>query len=69
LQGFVIRGRDGPWHWADAEIDGDTVVVASRDVPNPVHVRYAWADNPVCNLYNKAGLPASPFSTETDPVR
>ncbi|MDP6636588.1 MAG: sialate O-acetylesterase [Phycisphaerae bacterium] len=64
LQGFVISGADGKWKWASAKIENDTVLVSSPDVPKPAAVRYAWADNPVCNLYNKAGLPASPFTTE-----
>jgi len=67
LLGFAIAGADGRFVWADARIeksaDGDTVVVSSPDVPQPTDVRYAWADSPVCNLYNKAGLPASPFRT------
>ncbi|XHR27108.1 MAG: sialate O-acetylesterase [Chthoniobacteraceae bacterium] len=61
LEGFAICGENKKWAWATAKIDGDTVVVWSRDVPTPVAVRYAWADNPTCNLYNKADLPASPF--------
>jgi sialate O-acetylesterase len=53
--------------WFQPRIEGDTVVVWSPEVPNPVAVRYAWADNPVCNLYNRAGLPASPFRTDAWP--
>lgn len=64
LQGFSIAGRDHKFHWAKAEIQGDKVVVSSPKVLYPVAVRYAWADNPVCNLYNGAGLPASPFRTD-----
>lgn len=64
LQGFEIRGEDGRWAWADATIDGQTVLVSSPGVHGPVAVRYAWADNPTCNLYNAAGLPASPFRTD-----
>jgi len=64
LKGFAISGADGEFVWADAVIDGDTVVVRSDRVTAPADVRYAWADNPVCNLYNKAGLPASPFRTD-----
>ncbi|MEO4795158.1 sialate O-acetylesterase [Bacteroides uniformis] len=65
LQGFAIAGRDHKFHWAKAEIVGDKVVVsAPESVPYPVAVRYAWADNPFCNLYNGAGLPASPFRTD-----
>jgi len=63
LLGFAIAGADGVFVWADARIDGDSVVVSSPTVPQPTDVRYAWADSPVCNLYNKAGLPASPFRT------
>jgi sialate O-acetylesterase len=67
LQGFAICGPDHRWQWADARIDGDTVVVWRDDVTSPVAVRYAWADNPVCNLANGAGLPASPFRTDDFP--
>jgi sialate O-acetylesterase len=67
LNGFAIAGADRKFHWAEARIDGDTVVVSGRDVPNPVAVRYAWADSPVCNLFNKDGLPASPFQTDDWP--
>ena len=63
LQGFEIAGSDGNFVWADAKMDGDTVVVSSPSVTQPTDVRYAWADNPICNLFNKAGLPASPFRT------
>ncbi len=61
LQGFELCGKDGVWHVAKARIDDDFVVVTSDSVPVPTGVRYAWAANPVCNLYNGAGLPASPF--------
>lgn len=64
LKGFVIAGADHQWKPAQARIEGDVVVVSSPDVPQPVAVRYAWTDNPDCNLYNAAGLPASPFRTE-----
>jgi len=64
LQGFAIAGADRKFVWADARIEGETVVVSSPEVPDPVTVRYAWADNPVCNLYNAAGLPASPFRAD-----
>ena len=67
LKGFSIAGGDRKFVWADARIEGDTVVVASADVKEPVAVRYAWHDCPVCNLYNKAGLPASPFRTDDWP--
>lgn len=64
LKGFAIAGEDRKFVWADAKIDGETVVVWSDKVSQPMAVRYAWADNPVCNLYNKADLPASPFRTD-----
>ena len=67
LKGFAIAGADHKFVWADAKIDGDTVVVSSDGVAEPVAVRYAWADNPVCNLYNKEELPASPFRTDRWP--
>jgi sialate O-acetylesterase len=67
LKGFAIAGGDHIFHWADARIDGDTVVVSSADVTAPVAVRYAWAGSPECNLYNKEGLPASPFRTDDWP--
>ena len=67
LKGFQIAGGDRQWHWADARIDGDSVVVSSDKVPLPVAVRYDWAHNPQGNLYNKAGLPAVPFRTDDWP--
>jgi len=65
--GFSIAGADKKFVWAQAKIDGDTVVVWSDQVAKPVAVRYAWANNPVCNLYNKVGLPATPFRTDQWP--
>ena len=67
LIGFTVAGADRQFVHADAHIDGNTVVVKSDRVSNPVAVRYAWADNPACNLYNKEGLPASPFRTDDWP--
>ncbi|NUN97309.1 MAG: 9-O-acetylesterase, partial [Candidatus Omnitrophica bacterium] len=67
LKGFAIAGEDKQFVWADAKIEGNTVVVSSEKVTKPVAVRYAWANNPVCNLYNGAGLPASPFRTDDWP--
>jgi len=64
LKGFAIAAADGKFLWAQAAIDGDSVVVRSSSVPRPRFVRYAWADNPECNLYNDADLPASPFRTD-----
>lgn len=62
--GFAIAGEDRGFIWADAKIEGDTVVVSSPQLKKPVAVRYGWADNPRVNLYNQAGLPASPFRTD-----
>jgi sialate O-acetylesterase len=64
LVGFAIAGADKKFVWADAKIEGDTVVASSPAVKSPAAVRYAWANNPKCNLINKAGLPASPFRTD-----
>ena len=65
LKYFAIAGKDKVFHWADAKVDGESVIVSSGKVAEPVAVRYAWADNPVgCNLANKAGLPASPFRSD-----
>jgi sialate O-acetylesterase len=69
LKGFAIAGNDRHFVWADAEVDGSTVIVSSKEVTAPVAVRYAWADNPICNLYNRVGLPASPFRTDDWPTR
>ncbi len=68
LQGFVIAGEDKNFVFADARIEGDSIVVSSPKVPKPVAVRYGWADNPSVNLFNKAGLPASPFRTDAWPL-
>jgi sialate O-acetylesterase len=67
LKGFAIAGADQEFHWANAEIENDTVVVSSEKVPKPVAVRYGWQANPDCNLYNLEGLPASPFRTDNWP--
>jgi sialate O-acetylesterase len=65
LEHFSIAGDDRKFIWANAKIEGEQVVVWSDEVSSPVAVRYAWADNPEsCNLYNKEGLPASPFRTD-----
>ncbi|WP_138991555.1 sialate O-acetylesterase [Larkinella sp. C7] len=62
---FAIAGSDKKFVWAKARIQNGKVVVWSDEVPEPRYVRYAWADNPVNpNLYNKEGLPASPFRTD-----
>lgn len=67
LKGFAIAGQDRKFHWAKANIEGSSVIVFSPDVSAPVAVRYAWAGSPECNLYNKEGLPASPFRTDDWP--
>jgi len=59
-----VSGSDGKWAAATATVDGETIVASSPDVPNPVVIRYGWASNPQCNLFNSDGLPASPFSSE-----
>jgi sialate O-acetylesterase len=65
LNQFAIAGADKKFVWAKAKIEGDKVVVWNDDVPEPLYVRYAWADNPFgANLYNKERLPASPFRTD-----
>jgi sialate O-acetylesterase len=70
LDSFAIAGTDKVWHWADAKIVGDNIVVSSPQVRKPVAVRYAWAMNPSQRnlLYNKEGLPASPFRTDDWPL-
>jgi sialate O-acetylesterase len=67
LRGFAIAGPDRKFHWAEARIEGHVVIVSSTNVSHPVAVRYAWADSPECNLFNKEGLPASPFRTDDWP--
>ncbi|OPZ28377.1 MAG: hypothetical protein BWZ02_01333 [Lentisphaerae bacterium ADurb.BinA184] len=64
LEGFAVAGADRVFHWADAEIRGDTVVVRSNEVAAPVAVRYAYSDFPFGNLFNQEGLPASCFRTD-----
>jgi len=64
LQGFVIAGEDLQWKPARARVEGDKVIVSSPELKKPAAVRYAWENFPACNLYNGAGLPASPFRTE-----
>jgi sialate O-acetylesterase len=64
LQGFTVAGADEVFHPAKAEIKGDKVVVRSDKVVHPVAVRYGWSNNPTVNLWNKDGLPATPFRTD-----
>jgi sialate O-acetylesterase len=70
LTGFAIAGNDRIWHWADAKIVGNIIVVSSPEVPQPRAVRYAWAMNPSRHnlLYNREGFPASPFRTDDWPL-
>lgn len=65
VKGFTVAGADRKFVWADAKIEGDAVLVSSPKVETPVAVRYGWANNPEVSLYNAAGLPASPFRTDT----
>ncbi len=69
LMGFAIAGADMKWVSGNATIDGNTVIVSSPEVKDPVGVRYAWASNPASsNLYNGSGLPATPFRTDNEPL-
>jgi len=68
LNNFALAGEDRIFHWAQATIEGDQVILRCDAVGKPVAVRYAWADNPAdCNFYNQAGLPATPFRTDDWP--
>jgi len=64
LKGFAIAGADKKFTWGTAKIEGDKIVVSSPTVVAPTAVRFGWADFPVVNLYNKQGLPATPFRTD-----
>jgi sialate O-acetylesterase len=66
LRTFEVRGAEGDWHPASARIDGETVIVSSPEIAQPIAARYAWENDPDCNLFNGAGLPASPFTTVED---
>lgn len=66
LKGFAIAGEDKKFVWADAKIEGNSVIVSSPEVSKPVAVRYGWGSNPPTSLYNKADLPASPFRTDPE---
>jgi sialate O-acetylesterase len=68
LLGFSLAGADQEWHDADARIEGDRVIASSSAVSAPVAVRYAWANSPRCNLYNRDGLPAAPFRSDDWPL-
>jgi sialate O-acetylesterase len=65
VRGFAVRGKDGEFVWANAAIAAaDTIEVWSDEVSEPAAVRYAWADNPVCNVFSREGLPLTPFRTD-----
>jgi sialate O-acetylesterase len=64
VTGFEVASNDGKYVEAQALVDGSTVLVSSAQVSSPVAVRYAWADDPICNLVNQAGLPAGPFRSD-----
>ncbi len=64
LTGFAVAGTDGQFVWAKAAIEDNSVVLSAPGISKPAAVRYAWDVNPVCNLYNQAGLPAVPFRTD-----
>ena len=69
LKYFSVKGTDNKFVWAKAKIENNKLVVWCENIPNPIAVRYAWADNPEgANLYNKEGLPASPFRTDTTAI-
>lgn len=65
-KGFAIAGANGKFVWADARIDGASVIVSAAGITAPTRVRYGWSDNPECNLYNGADLPAVPFDSKQD---
>ena len=65
-RGFAICGEDKVWHWATGKVIApDKVEVTSDQVAAPIAVRYAWADNPICNLFSDDGLPVTPFRTDS----
>ena len=68
LTGFTVAGEDKVFHPATAAIKGDKVVVTSDAVAKPIAARYGWANFPIVNLFNKDGLPASPFRTDDFPM-
>ena len=65
MKGFEIAGEDQHFYYSKATVDGNKVILQNDNVPEPVAVRYSWSNNPDGNLYNSAGLPASPFRTDT----
>ncbi len=65
VSGFLIAGADREWYPAAARVEGGNIVVSSPKIRTPVEVRYGWANNPECNIYNRAGLPLVPFRTDS----
>ena len=65
LKGFAIAGADDKFVWADAKVEGDTLILSSPAVAAPTQARYDWASNPIGNLVNSADLPAAPFRTDS----
>jgi sialate O-acetylesterase len=65
LRGFALAGVDQRFFWAEGKIQDNTVILSSKSVEHPVAVRYGWANNPIGNLYNSAGLPTFPFRSDT----
>jgi sialate O-acetylesterase len=64
ITGFEIAGADGKYVPGEVKVDGNTLLISSAQVASPMAVRYAWADDPLCNLVNQVGLPASPFRSD-----
>lgn len=69
LKGFAVAGDDDLWQWAEAQVEGDSVLLWSPFVAAPRRVRYSWAAHPIGNLQNGAGWPAVPFRTDTHSIR
>jgi sialate O-acetylesterase len=67
LEGFALAGRDKRWVWADAQIDGQDVLLSSPQVAEPLFLRYDFVDVPRYRLWNEAGLPAAPFEAQLRP--
>ena len=66
IEGFSLAGPDGKHYWAKAYLDGNSIMVSSENVSNPVQIRYSWGDNPDVNLFNSANLPLAPFKIDLD---
>jgi sialate O-acetylesterase len=67
LKGFAVAGNDGVYASAEGRIEGERIILTPA-IANPRQVRYAWSDNPDCNLFNTAGLPAAPFQAKIESV-